>query len=120
MLDAVEHRESFGDGVLACVGWVHMEGPAVAAANQPVRQWLRAAEPNEADHPGARFRAPPAFGARPAVFHSSSPPARASPANTDAPCRSRTPKPPWSDGSPDESNDGASHGTDATGSTRVA
>ena len=27
MLDAVEHRESFGDGMLACVGRVCMEGP---------------------------------------------------------------------------------------------
>ena len=44
---------------------------------QPVRQWPRAAEPNEADHPGAHFHVPPAFGVRPAVFHSSSPPARA-------------------------------------------
>ena len=37
MLDTVEHRESFGDGVSACVGRVYMEGSGVAAAKGPTR-----------------------------------------------------------------------------------
>ena len=37
MLDAVEHHESFGNGMLACVGRARMEGPAAAAVKGPTR-----------------------------------------------------------------------------------
>ena len=85
-----------------CVRWAGVHGgPGVAAAKgptrtprdgsvqgpvpgkrgmisvPPVRQWPCVAEPNEVDHPGAHFHVPHAFGVRPAVFHSPSPPARA-------------------------------------------
>ena len=38
MLDAVEHRDSLGDTVFACIGRVRTEGPAVAAANNSTRR----------------------------------------------------------------------------------